>query len=134
MHPCQHIFKSLLGVSSGDETLHLTLDCITSKNLQIDPTDQSCYVSFIFHHPVFKLKYSRLLITWTFQGNQKKFESAGVWVIRSTKQITGKEEMGGEWMQVTRTLPNLINTKCWTLLYLNWTDKKVKTKNKWLLK
>ena len=92
-----------------------------------------CYSPFIFHHPVFKLKYSWLPITWTFQANKKKLESAGVWVIRSTKQITGKEEMGGEWMQVTRTLPNLINTQCWTLLYLNWTDKKVKTKNKWLL-
>ena len=27
---------------------------------------------------------------------------------------------------------NLGNTQCWTLC-LNWTDKKVKTKNTWLL-
>ena len=91
-----------------------------------------CYISFIFHHPVFKLKYSRLPITWTFQGNWKKFESAGVWVIRSTKQITRKEEMG--WGMNASNMQNLINTQCWTLLYLNWTNKKVKTKNKWLLK
>ena len=37
-------------------------------------------------------------------------------------------------MQVTCTLQNLIYTQqCWTL-YLNWTDKKVKTKNTWFLK
>ena len=30
-------------------------------------------------------------------------------------------------MQVTGTLQNLINTRCWTL-YLNWTDKKSKDK------
>ena len=91
-----------------------------------------CYISFIFHHPVFKLKYSRLPITWTFQGNWKKFESVGVWVIGSMKQITRKEEMG--WGMNASNMQNLINTQCWTLLYLNWTDKKVKTKNKWLLK
>ena len=36
-------------------------------------------------------------------------------------------------MNETRTLQSLINTQCWTL-YLNWTDKKVKTETTWLLK
>ena len=36
-------------------------------------------------------------------------------------------------MNETRTLQSLINTQCWTL-YLNWTDKKGKTKTTWLLK
>ena len=45
---------------------------------------------------------------------------------------TGNKEMG--WgMNETRTLQSLINIQCWTL-YLNWTDKKVKTKTIWLLK
>ena len=34
---------------------------------------------------------------------------------------------------IMHTLQNLINTQCWTL-YLNWNDKKVKTKMTWLLK
>ena len=38
--------------------------------------------------------YSRLPITRTFKENRKKFELAVVRVIGSTKQITGKEEMG----------------------------------------
>ena len=38
--------------------------------------------------------YSRLPITRTLKGNQKKFELAGVRVIRSMKQITGEEEIG----------------------------------------
>ena len=38
------------------------------------------------------------------------------------------------WGMNASNMQNLINTQCWTLLYLNWTDKKVKTKNKWLLK
>ena len=91
-----------------------------------------CYISFIFHHPVFKLKYSRLPITWTFQGNLKKFESVGVWVIGSMKQITRKEEMG--WGMNASNMQNLINTQCWTLLYSNWTDKKSKDKEQMVVK
>ena len=78
-------------------------------------------------------KYNRLPITRIFKGNRKKFELAGVQVISSTSQMTGKRKWDGEWMQVTCTLQRLINTQCWTL-YLNLTNKKVKTKNTWLLK
>ena len=68
-----------------------------------------------------------------FKGNREKFELPGVLVIRSTKQLTGKEKMAWEIMQATSTLQSLKNTHCWAL-YLNWTNKKVKTKNTWLLK
>ena len=37
--------------------------------------------------------YSQLPITRTFQGNRKKFELSGVWVISSLKQITGNKDM-----------------------------------------
>jgi len=56
IHPCQHIFTSLLGVSSGDETLHLMLDILHQKIFR----SIICYISFIFHHPVFKLKLVQL--------------------------------------------------------------------------
>ena len=76
---------------------------------------------------------SRLPITWTFQGNRRRLELA-VWVTGSLKQITGNKKMGrGMNASIMHTLQNLINTQCWTL-YLNWNDKKVKTKMTWLLK
>ena len=49
-------------------------------------------------------------------GKSKKVRVSG-----SSKQITGNKKMGWEeWMQVTCTLQNLINSQCWTL-YLNLT-------------
>ena len=43
---------------------------------------------------IFFFNYSRLPITRTIKENRKNFELAVVRVIGSTKQITGKEEMG----------------------------------------
>ena len=41
--------------------------------------------------------YSRLPITQTFSGNQKKFELSGVQVIGRSKQITRNKEIS-KWM------------------------------------
>ena len=64
-------------------------------------------------------------MTRTFKGNREKFELSGVRVIASLKKITGSQEiskwMGGKAIEQQ-------STREWTL-NLNWSDKKVKTKN-----
>ena len=64
-------------------------------------------------------------MTRTFKGNREKFELSGVRVIASLKKITGSKEiskwMGGKAIEQQ-------STREWTL-NLNWSDKKVKTKN-----
>ena len=58
---------------------------------------------------------------------------SGVRVIGNLKQITGNTKMVWGLNASNMHTSNLTNTQRWTL-YLNWTDKKVKTKNSWLLK
>ena len=64
-------------------------------------------------------------MTRTFKGNREKFELSRVRVIASLKKITGSKEiskwMGGKAIEQQ-------STREWTL-NLNWSDKKVKTKN-----
>ena len=58
---------------------------------------------------------------------------SGVRVIGNLKQITGNKKMVWGLKASNMHTSNLTNTQRWTL-YLNWTDKKLKTKNSWLLK
>ena len=64
-------------------------------------------------------------MTRTFKGNREKFELSGVRVIASLKKITGSKEIS-KWMG--RKAIEQQSTREWTL-NLNWSDKKVKTKN-----
>ena len=64
-------------------------------------------------------------MTRTFKGNREKFELSGVRVIASLKKITGSKEIS-KWMGEKAIEQQ--STREWTL-NLNWSDKKVKTKN-----
>ena len=64
-------------------------------------------------------------MTRTFKGNREKFELSGVRVIASLKKITGSKEIS-KWMGGKAI--DQQSTREWTL-NLNWSDKKVKTKN-----
>ena len=64
-------------------------------------------------------------MTRTFKGNREKFELSGVRVIASLKKITGSKEIS-KWMEGKAIEQQ--STREWTL-NLNWSDKKVKTKN-----
>ena len=61
----------------------------SDTSLRWTPGVGPCHFSVIIYY-----NYSRLAITQTFKGNQKKFELLGVRVIASLEKITGSKETG----------------------------------------